>query len=795
MSGLRRALTVASALLLGLWLALGTAAAQETPDYAAWDRLAQRAETVVDRGQASDAALESLRAEIAGWRDRFLAAQDINATRIETLRSQLDALGPPPEAGESEADDVAARRAELRARLTEARAPVVRADEAFTRANGLIAEIDALIRARQLDDLRALGPTPLNPAHWPAALADLREAVLALQRETARALTSETQLAEARNRLPATGLLLAVGLLLLARGHRWVERLGERMRGVSRRGTGVWSLLISIGHIVLPFLGFWAIVQGVLLTGLAGQDLTQLLEFLPWAVALLLAFRWLGRRLFDARDADAIVLLESGWRAEARWYATLLAFLVVLQIVAAQVVTLEELPPATEAVLQFPLIVAIGLVLLRLGQILTSYRRGSEPEAGIGFELRAIRVLGALSVAVGALAPLLAAVGYLNAALLVQPWVASLALGGLVLILQRFVQDLDHLVTGRDTASEGLFPVLAGMALTIAALPVLALLWGARTSELTDLWTRLRDGFQLGETRVSLMDFIALVVVFALGYLATRALQGGLRNSILPRTRLDKGAQTALVSGTGYIGIVLAALIAVSATGLDLSSLAIVAGALSVGIGFGLQNIVSNFVSGIILLIERPVSEGDWIEVGGNMGYVRKISVRSTRIETFDRTDVVIPNADLVSGVVTNWTRGNTIGRVIVPVGVAYGTDTRKVERILQEVAEDHPMVLLDPAPYVLFRGFGADSLDFEIRAILRDVNWVMNVHSDMNHAIARRFAEEGIEVPFAQRDVWLRNPEALSGGARPAPRAEGAAPAQRPAGVPETGEGEGDGQ
>ena len=443
-------------------------------------------------------------------------------------------------------------------------------------------------------------------------------------------------------------------------------------------------------------------------------------------------------------------------------FAVLGAVILVAQDYGSELSRLQLIEQQSYEVFTSAITVLAGIMLWRISALMKLVV--SDDTSSGNLRLKLLGFLRRIIVGVAIISPLIAAIGYVNAgSAIAVPMVKTLGLLALIVILQRLTFDLYAAILNKsEEETDALAPVLIGFIITISVLPFLAIIWGARVSSLTELWIQFQDGIKIGESRISPLDFLTFVLLFTIGYMLTRVVQSALRGSILPKTNLDTGAQNALVAGLGYIGIFIAALVAISSTGLDLSSLAIVAGALSVGIGFGLQNIVSNFVSGVILLIERPISQGDWIEVSGKMGYVRDISVRSTRIETFDRTDVIIPNADLVSGVVTNWTRGNTIGRVIIPVGVAYGSDTKKVEKILRDIISKIEHVAKDPAPGVIFQGFGADSMDFEIRAILSDVNYMLSVKSDVNHEIVKWFTKEGIEIPFAQRDVWIRNPEAL---------------------------------
>ncbi|GGX45602.1 mechanosensitive ion channel protein MscS [Tateyamaria omphalii] len=742
------------------------------PDYLEWQSTATRAERAVEAGRASDQAFEILRAEVAGWREQFQNQLTANDSRLQTLRDQIAALGPAPEEGQSEASEIADRREELNAQLERLVTPRRTAEEAFSRANGVITEIDDILRTRQTDALLNMGPWPVNPANWPSAVRHAQNTLAALGAGARQAWHNPSRRANARDNLPLIVVFFIVGSVLLARSRYWTELLATRIqRSNTRSSSDVAGFVVSLGQIILPMFGLFAFVLALSATELFGSRGDLLLELIVVVGLSLFFSRWLAGRLFPKTDAvRAPLAIPQSRRAEGRIYSVLLGLVYGLFIVLTDFSDFDRYDPASDAVLNFPLIVLACLILMRLGWLLRRRVRDTaeDPSQDLPYGDRIVGTIGRVLIVVGFVAPILAAVGFNAAAqFLTYPMILTLALIGTVVLLQGVIRDIYATLKPGEDARDSLVPTLLGFLVVLVSTIPLSLIWGARVTDITEVWATVRSGLTIGDMTISPGNFFTLIIVFTIGYLVTRAVQNALKVSVLPKTRIDPGGQVAIVSGLGYVGIFLAALFAITAAGIDLSSLAIVAGALSVGIGFGLQTIVSNFVSGIILLIERPISEGDWIEVGGQMGYVRSISVRSTRIETFDRTDVIVPNADLISGTVTNYTRGNTVGRVIIPVGVAYGTDTRRVEAVLKEIADAHPMALANPPPAVLFMGFGADSLDFEIRIILRDVNWMLAVKNEINHQIAARFEEEGIEIPFAQRDVWLRNPEVLQAGAK----------------------------
>ncbi len=291
--------------------------------------------------------------------------------------------------------------------------------------------------------------------------------------------------------------------------------------------------------------------------------------------------------------------------------------------------------------------------------------------------------------------------------------------------------------------------------------------WGVSDATLKQISVWFMEGFELGSLRVVPVRILLAIISFAVLVALTGWVKAKLESSWLSRARMERGAREALVTVSGYVLIAVAILVGLGISGVDFSNLAIIAGALSVGIGFGLQNIVNNFVSGLILLFERPIKTGDWVVVGNTEGYVKRIRLRSTQIQTFDRADVIVPNSELISNQVINWMLYDMRGRIRVPVGVAYGSDTDQVKALLLQVAEQNPKVINDGTanpPKVLFREFGDSALAFELRCYIRNIDERVQVISDLNFAIDRAFREAGIEIPFPQRDLHLRSWDAGSG-------------------------------
>lgn len=271
----------------------------------------------------------------------------------------------------------------------------------------------------------------------------------------------------------------------------------------------------------------------------------------------------------------------------------------------------------------------------------------------------------------------------------------------------------------------------------------------------------LVSGVAIGDIHIHpLRLMLGLTTALALLVLV-RWLQRLTSKDLSGHSSVDPAAGNTVVTIIGYIGVALTLVVALSVAGFDLTNLVIIAGALSLGIGFGLQTIVSNFVSGIILLFERPIRNGDWISVGNTEGLVTRIRVRATEIRSFDGADIVMPNSDLLAANVTNWTLSDAAGRVVIPVGIAYGSDTRKAEQLLLQAAREQELSVCDeslPMPSVVFRAFGESSLEFVLRFYISDVRSRLLTISATHFRIDELFRENGIEIAFPQRDIHVRS-------------------------------------
>lgn len=782
--GLLRLLTL---LLVALCLSLPTDAPAQDQRLAL--EMTPAVQTASDRLDAAEQRLQDLQGEIednatndARLVELKLALEEMARHMIEIgvslrprlseIKARIDALGPPP--GEGEPPELPAVKAE-RERLSQERALINsltgQAETISIRANQLGDSITE--RRRELFTDTLLNRTPIDAAFFNEA----GSALVAERRSFDRIIGSWLHFVwtfKFQALMASLFLSALAGLFVAVASRRIFGRAIERDPTVEHPGylrrlaTAFWSAVIPTGALAV---GLVAVIALMVSFAVLRPDITRLLGGVFAALILI---------TFNSRVAHAILApANPNWRLlsfsnrGARWVYYLIVLMTVVYAVDFVLGNISKTlgsPLVVTVAKGFFATIILGLLLVAMSRVRPILATSGDPAdpgrpwpgvvkifftlSGLAMVLLSLGGYVGLSKFIseqillsGAILALMY-VGYLSGQEVMEPGNFARTRPG-----RAVTRSFSPSPTTLDQMGLGVGLLIDALVLIIG-IPLILLQWGFQVADI-ELWVyRAFTDIRVGGLSISLTGILVGILLFLLAVFGMRYFQRWLDRNVMARSRMDPGVRNSINTGIGYLGVALALLIGVLAAGINLSSLAIVAGALSLGIGFGLQNIVSNFVSGLILLAERPFKVGDWVETGTTQGFVKRISVRATEIETFQMQTIIVPNSEFINGRVGNWNHRNSVARADVAVGVSYDADPETVMRILEEVALAHELVLRNPAPAIHFVNFGASSLDFELKVFIADVLTGMGVKNDLRIAIYKRFREEGIEIPFPQSDI-----------------------------------------
>jgi potassium efflux system protein len=726
---------------------------------------------------------EATAEELAEARQKLNAAADGLRAKIEELEprsreieERVKELGPAPEKDEPpESAEIAKQRQELTTSLAEVEGALKQARLLLVHIDQLSERVAQKRHALYARELFARSASALDPFFWVQVFHALPIEII---RATALLETWRSEQQEAGRLAASVLVLLTIAAATIAVTWRWHAR--ARALPDSSAAAKGWRALRVFFFFALrtPV----ACLAGLLVLnelGVLNFRLEQIAQGIVAGVAAACFGHAVARALFAA-DRPELRLVQAD-DATARcfynhllWASRILGVVIALQVIhkilfAPLVVTI-----ATNVLFGAATTGLLMHLVLRLDRIKRGKETTTTPAAAWAHPsglLMSVLILVALIAGYSAFAAFVA----------LRVIVAAAVFGALYLLListQIFFASFgEQSTTGQKLATSlgvSARALAFGGTLVSACVRVMLIVlsfvliigpWEVSTADLFDTVRNIPFGFKIGELHLSLQSILAAVAVLIVLLLATRVVQRWLEKELLPRTRIEPSLQLSIVTIFGYVGAITAIALALTGLGFDLQKIALIAGALSVGIGFGLQSIVSNFVSGLILLTERPIRVGDTILVKGEEGWVRRVRVRATEIETFDRASVIIPNSELITGVVKNWTRVNTLGRIVVKVAVVYESDPVQVSDVLCELARAHPQVVQSPPPGAFLVSLGEKALEFELRCVVADVEKSLTVKSDLHYAILKRFREAAIEIPYPQREMRQREQRPSNGG------------------------------
>ncbi|SDA44924.1 mechanosensitive ion channel family protein [Mesorhizobium qingshengii] len=733
-------------------------------------------EKKIQQDAEDDSALVDIRLQLEELSRQSLNSALAFRTRLGEINNRLEQLGAAPAAGQPpEPDIVSGERQALVSEKAEINSVIAVAQTLSIRISGLIDNIGNMRSAlfRNLLTKRYVLSDALSPQVFSDASDEFGNFYKAVSSWLSFAFKFKFQAI-----LAATFVALGLALVLLVGGRRLFGRVfeadpaNENPSYLSRLSVAFWSTLLptlAVGAFLgstIFFFNYYNVLRG---------DIGLFLNALATVIGVVFCVNRLTNAALSPRlPTWRLIPVETG---PARWLVRLAtAMAVVISVNTFLSVINDKMgsPLSLTIARSFVATIIVGIILILMAMLRPFKARDGSWRPWPAW-------LRYLSLSLGLFTIVAALLGYIGLALFVSLQVVvtgtALITAYIGFLSARAIGDegaFANTSVGRwlsanssyeDTALDQLGLVVSvaiNLMIVLVFLPLILLMWGFQPGDIQAWAYKLATGINIGSVTISVTGILSGIVVFVIGYFLTRWFQGWLDGSVMARGKVDTGVRNSIRLAVGYAGVALAALVGISAAGIDLSSLALVAGALSLGIGFGLQNVVSNFVSGLILLAERPFKVGDWIVAGDVSGTVKKISVRATEIETFQRQSVILPNSNLINNSVGNWTHRNKLGRIDIKVGVAYGSDVKQVHAILLEIARNHPLVLKNPEPFVLFSNFGAAALEFEIRVFLADVMNGNILQNDVRFAVLEKFNDEHIEIPSTPRAVVeIKKPKA----------------------------------
>jgi small-conductance mechanosensitive channel len=797
-------------LLLGVLLAAPAAVAQTTPPVQRpfgqlvdlWTRQLDRIAARADQANVQPAEIDSMREQIEDVRSAASAAAALARGDLADFRKLLAPLETKPgtdavpetDAVKAERQRLSAQAAESESRLKQCEVVIARADQLMDRMTKLRGEV-------VLQTLLHRDVSPLSPEVWSklgpqftAAMQTLSTATAAWAGEGVGGLRfSNADLVS----LAAWGVATVVLWWL---GHALRRRYGRgEATEPGQRDRTIAAAIDGVGLVLVPMLAVWLIGK-ILLATSPPPPLDQLVsEFIASVISFLLVVGLTATALSPARPSWRVLpFTDDSALALSHAMRRVMAVGMTANFIYVALTRGGEPRDALAAVGALVIATIVGLLsmpVLANRAWHAARADGSELPIMIGGAWWSITRLVLSAVILSGI--VLAMLGYatLAAHLNNAIYVSSLLIA-LALLLHRFIRDLLEAAASSDTPpgrwvrhrlgmppdarlrGHQLVILLFDLILVLVLALAIPAVWGADTGGILVAMGQLLRGVKVGGVTISLGNIGTAIIAFGVVLAFFRLLRSVVRNRVLPTVEAPLPLRQSIDAGLNFAGVAVAILIGVAALGIDFTNLAIVLGALSVGIGLGLQNIANNVISGVFLLVERPIKAGDWVDVAGYEGFVRRIDIRATEIETFQRTSVIIPNSVFLQNPVVNRTYADTSSRVDLKFTVPLKTEASAMEAVLREAALGHPRVLRVPAPIVRFLRITTTGLDFDLFVFVSRLEDRLLVINELNRAILAKLIEAGIVDPKPVPEIkvsgveQILRPAKLEGDGHAAPQA-----------------------